>query len=248
MEWEKELDRIAHDNIHGATYLTKALVELAAKVEDIERFLKRAEGVQPYMASIFNFLADLKKAHRKSEDIKKFCQRWWQEFEAEHKRVVQKGTELIKRKSILVHSFSSAVYEAILQAQNVRVIATESRPKNEGVDLAKRLNEKGVDVELVIDAAAPYVVQDVDLVLFGADGVGAFGVVHKVGSFGIALGASRFAKPLYALAHPKKFWPKDFVLPKEPLKDPKEVCSCEFTVRNFYFDVTPLAFFTQIVD
>ncbi len=244
MEWERELEIIAKDNIHGATYLTKALVDLAAKVEDKERFLHKAQTIHPYMASIYNFLHDFALT---SEPKEQFCKEWWKAFTKEHERVVAEGAKLIAGKKILVHSFSSVVYEAIVRSQGVRVIATESRPKNEGVELAKRLHKKGVEVELVIDGAAPFMVQEVDIVLFGADGIGEFGVVHKVGSLPIALAAKFYDKPVVVLAHSKKFWPHGFVLPPQPLQDPQEVCGCDVKVRNFYFDITPLKIVNRLL-
>jgi translation initiation factor 2B subunit (eIF-2B alpha/beta/delta family) len=235
-----DLAAIASDATHGATYLTKALVDLAKKQKNIPHFLRQAEGIQPYMASIYNFLHDLETAWTEQEDIAAFCERWWEEFAAAHERVVHEGAELIVGRTILTHSYSTAVAEALELGGPRRVICTESRPKNEGIELAQRLGAAGIDMELVIDAAAPSLTDEMDLVLFGSDGVGEFGLVHKVGSFGIAVAAKQTCTPVVALSHPKKRWPAGFSLPPEPPRDPDEICRCDLRRRNFYFDITPL--------
>ena len=235
-----DLKAIAHDTTHGATYLTKALVDLAAKSDNIPSLLEQARSIQPMMASIHAFLRDLEEAWVAGEDVRAFCGRWWEEFAADHKRVVYEGAELVAGRTILTHSYSTAVAEALELGGPRRVICTESRPKNEGIELAKRLGAAGIDVELVIDAAAPYLTGEADLVLFGSDGVRESGLVHKVGSFGITVAAKQACTPVVALSHPKKRWPAGFSLPPEPPRDPDEICRCDLRRRNFYFDITPL--------
>ncbi|MRJ02683.1 MAG: hypothetical protein GXO19_03785 [Epsilonproteobacteria bacterium] len=247
MNWIERLEEIKRDNSHGATYLTRKLIEVALEADNIQRFLSLAWGTQPYMASIYNFLVDLHKALQEGEDRKSFCQRWWEEFEREHQKVVESAVALIADRSLLVHSFSSALLEAILRSRVSRVMVTESRPKREGVELAKRLWEEGISVELIIDGAAPFFVQEVELVLFGADGVGSFGLIHKVGSYPIALAAREKRVKVGALAHPKKFFPKGFRLPKQPLRDPNEICRCRVPRRNIYFDITPLKLISHLI-
>jgi translation initiation factor 2B subunit (eIF-2B alpha/beta/delta family) len=235
-----DLEAIANDTTHGATYLTKALVDLAKEQKNIPGFLRQARRIQPMMASIHAFLRDLEEAWVAGEDVGAFCGRWWEEYEKAHKRVVREGAELVSGRTILAHSYSTAVAEALELGGPKRVICTESRPKNEGIELAKRLGAAGIDVELVIDAAAPSLTDEADLVLFGSDGVGESGLVHKVGSFGIAAAAKQTCTPVVALSHPKKRWPAGFSLPPEPPRDPDEICRCDLRRRNFYFDITPL--------
>ena len=102
------------------------------------------------------------------------------------------------------HSASSLVAEALQQAHAAggvrQVTCTGSRPAGEGVTLARRLGEAGLPVRLVIDAAAASLLPECDLVLLGADTVCAEGLVHKIGTLGLALAAQNFGVPVYALA------------------------------------------------
>ena len=69
-------------------------------------------------------------------------------------RVVENAAEYIGSGKIIVsHSLSSTVLGVIerLKDRNIRVIATESRPLNEGYILARRLSEWGVSIQLIND-------------------------------------------------------------------------------------------------
>ncbi len=233
--WKEKLQQIASDNVHGATYLTKELLELLCSLEGqvLQEALKEARRIQPMMASIYNLVRSFKGE-------KEVCKRWWKEFEAANERVVQKAAVMMEGKAVMTHSFSSLVYEAILLARPKKVICTISAPKNEGADLAQKLCEAGIESELIVDAAMGLKVKEVDAIFIGADGVGSFGVVHKVGTLPLALLAKEFQKPLYSLAPRQKFWPKEFPTPTEPQREPSEVAQGCFGVDNRYFDITPL--------
>ncbi|MRI59119.1 MAG: hypothetical protein C6H99_06415 [Epsilonproteobacteria bacterium] len=238
MGWQEEFEQIAKDNIHGATYLLQKAAKVLEKLPDLKRreAIKKLPFLQPYMASFYNLARFLENGGK------------LEEFFANERRqkeaLIQKASKLIEEKRVLTHSFSSLVFEAIKSARNVSVITTKSAPLNEGEAMAKELFELGVDVRVIEDAAAAYMVKDVDIVLFGADGIGDFGLVHKIGSLGIALAAKLYEKPLYALATPSKFWPRGFRLPPQPLQNPKEVS--ELPAINYYFDVTLWDYFLPL--
>ena len=241
--WKEKLQQIASDNVHGATYLTKELLELLCSLEGqaLQEVLKEAQYIQPMMASMYNLVSSFKEE-------KEVCTRWWKEFEAANKRVVKKAAAMMEGKVVMTHSFSSLVFEAILQARPKKVICTLSAPKNEGADFAQKLCEAGIESELIIDAAMGLKVKEADAIFTGADGVGSFGVVHKVGTLPLALLAKEFQKPLYCLAPRQKFWPKEFLAPTEPQREPSEVARGCFDVDNRYFDITPLELVCLITD
>lgn len=72
-------------------------------------------------------------------------------------------------------------------------------------------------------------------------------MVHKVGSYAIALAAKKSKVKVVSLAPTFKFWPKDFKEPKTLLKDPNELAKGCFEVKNFYFDITPLELIDSFV-
>ena len=55
--------------------------------------------------------------------------------------------------------------------------------------MATALRESRIKVQVQTDAAAIYSLKDVDLVLIGADCLTPFGLINKVGTYGLALGA-----------------------------------------------------------
>ncbi len=237
MDWHKEFEAIKEDNIHGASFLLQRAAKVITKLNDRDRqeALELLPTLQPYMAPFYNLARFLQNGG----SIETFFD---QEIK-EKKILIQRAAKLIQNRYILTHSFSSLVYEAILRAKP-KVLATKSAPLNEGEQMARKLLEQGIEVEVIEDGAAPFLVQEVDIVLFGADGIGRFGLVHKIGSLGIALAAKLYNKELYALATSMKFWDEDFILPPQPLKDAKEVSA--LPARNYYFDITPSGYFIPL--
>lgn len=158
--------------------------------------------------------------------------------------------------TVMTISSSSTVAAALRRAaearKRVQVVALESRPRREGVDLAKRLAEMEIDVTLVVDAAMAYFMDAVNTVLVGADTVSSHGVVNKLGTHALALTADAHGVPVYALAGTEKFLP-DALWDRFTIEDqdPREVLSepvhPRLDVINVYFDVTPLPYVTGIV-
>lgn len=112
---------------------------------------------------------------------------------------------------VLTLSASGTVEAALLKAHGAglirRVVCAESRPLNEGIDLARRLSQAGVAVTLVADALAPSLVREATLVLVGADTVSARGVINKTGTYALALAAEDAARPFVVLAASDKLLP-----------------------------------------
>ncbi|XP_047312175.1 translation initiation factor eIF-2B subunit alpha-like [Impatiens glandulifera] len=112
--------------------------------------------------------------------------------------------------TIMVHGFSRVVLEVLkLAAQSMkqfRVLCTEGRPDRTGVLLANELAKVDVPVKLLIDSAAAYSMDEVDMVLVGADGVvESGGIINMMGTYQIALIANSMNKPVYVAAESYKF-------------------------------------------
>ncbi|WP_281951211.1 hypothetical protein [Nitrosophilus kaiyonis] len=249
--WEEEIKSIKNDNINGASFLTKKSIDIIKNmvlkkenIDEIYKALNLLEKVQPYMASIYNFAKSIKSKNH--ENIFRECDNFLLKIQNEEKEIIDKSIEIFNdNKIFMTHSFSSLVYKVFLEAKkrgkNFKVICTKSEPKNEGIKLAQNLCENGIETELIIDAAACYFIEKIDCVLLGADGVGGFGLIHKIGTIPIALTAKEKNKKVFSLAPKYKFWPNDFVIPPQEFKDPNEVAkkSC-YKIKNLYFDITPL--------
>ncbi|XP_049870807.1 translation initiation factor eIF-2B subunit alpha [Pectinophora gossypiella] len=111
---------------------------------------------------------------------------------------------------ILTHSRSRVVLQAMLEAANANtrfeVYVTMSCPDNSGVQMHKELLEAGVDATLILDSAVGYMMEQVDIVMVGAEGVvESGGIINKIGTYGLAIAALELKKPVYVLTESFKF-------------------------------------------
>lgn len=72
--------------------------------------------------------------------------------------------------------------EAAARDRGFAVRVSEGRPGQEGLDVARRLADAGIDVTVTTDAALFSDLDGVDLVLVGADAICVEGLVNKVGT------------------------------------------------------------------
>jgi len=255
-EWmETEIASIENDRVHGATYLTERSIRLVQKAaaggaspDLLKEAALRIAASRPMMASVFNFANELLLFLESEESCRRcveFCREYLLLSERFTKRAVVLAAETLpKEGTILTHSASTMVRDALLVASEagarMRVWCTESRPGKEGVAFARSLCESGIETTLIIDAAAPFLLSEADMVLVGADGVGTFGLVHKIGTYAIALAAKRAEVAFVSVASGKKLWPSGHVGVVEPPKDGSELGAegC-LEALNLYFDVTP---------
>ena len=266
----RRIAAIHEDHRSGSVAITRKAAEAlallagqearsAAMVEAACRLLVAA---QPHMASLMN----LANAVLLSLDEIGGWENWRTRLEAEvagFLEWMETGSRSISRiaaglvrdgMTVMTHSSSETVRRALLQAhgagRRLKVVATESRPLYEGVALAKGLGEAGIPVNLIADAAMMPMLPQADLVLVGADAVTISSLVNKAGTALLALGAKHHKKRFYVLAGPEKFVPLQYNLPVEMLKPPAEVLGhplTNVTVRNLYFDRTPLKWITALI-
>jgi methylthioribose-1-phosphate isomerase len=128
----------------------------------------------------------------------------------------------------------------------------ETRPLLQGARLtAWELETLDIPFSVIVDGAAASLMAagEVDAVLTGADRIAANGdVANKVGTYGLALAASRHALPLYVVAPTSTIDARAASGSEIPIeeRDPREVSS-RFPARNPAFDVTPAELVTAIV-
>lgn len=95
---------------------------------------------------------------------------------------------------VLIHGYSrvviSLVRRAAMSGRRFRVIVTEGRPDAAGVEVARVLrmpvgNTKlNIPVTLVLDSAVGFIMDKVDMVIVGAEGVvESGGIINKLGTF-----------------------------------------------------------------
>jgi len=157
--------------------------------------------------------------------------------------------------TVLTHSRSSTVFAALVEAKRAgrrfSIVATESRPMLEGRALAESVARHDIPVTLIADAAASLAMDQVDLVVVGADKITPRDLVNKIGTRMIALAARERGLPLYALCDSSKFICKDYL--GSGIGHPNSavelwpVAPRGVLVRNSCFEPTPISHFTGIV-
>lgn len=272
--------------IRGATPIARAAAEaLVIEAEESrastpDEFIKEMDGAarrllstRPTAVSLPNavrfIMFRVLSAYRRGaglEDLRKISIEAGREFLRrvdEAKKVIAKigSKRIVDGDIILTHCNSSAVIailtEAKRQGKDIKVIATETRPKFQGRLTAMQLAEAGIPVTLIVDSAARFFMKKVDKVFVGADAVASNGaVVNKIGTSMIALAAKEARVRVFVAAETYKFSPETIIgeLIKIEERSPDEVVSKEFleryplvSVRNPSFDVTPPDYIDLII-
>lgn len=112
------------------------------------------------------------------------------------------------------------------------------------------LEKSGIDCTLILDSAIGYVMENVDMVLTGAEGVvESGGIINRIGTLTMALCAKEMNKPFYVLAESFKFsrlYPlNQRDLPNE-YKYPRKALGGDLSKTHPQVDYTPPAYITLL--
>jgi translation initiation factor 2B subunit (eIF-2B alpha/beta/delta family) len=249
----RALDEIASDNRSGAAEILRRAAALysqldSALAQETIDFSVELARAQPRMSSLIRMANEVLKS---SPDA---AARFVEEATRAAGAAATHAANLIDEGArVLTHSRSSTVLEAFAQARRAgksfAVVATESRPMFEGRTLAEALVKQDVPVTVIIDAAAARAIEEVDLVLVGADAITPVSVLNKVGTRMIALAAREKGIRVFSVCETSKFICED-CLPREHEHPAAELwpdAPAEVSITNKYFESTPLSLFTGIV-
>ncbi|KAJ8675220.1 hypothetical protein QAD02_011006 [Eretmocerus hayati] len=111
---------------------------------------------------------------------------------------------------ILTHSRSRVVLKTMKEAaannKLFEVYVTESSPDSSGQEMCQNLRDLGISCTLILDSSMGYIMEQVDMVMVGAEGVAeSGGIINKVGTYTMAICAKEMKKPLYVLTESFKF-------------------------------------------
>ncbi|CAB4410687.1 unnamed protein product [Rhizophagus irregularis] len=126
-------------------------------------------------------------------------------------KIAELGVQFIKDDAtILIHSYSRVVMLLLQQAAahkiRFNVYVTESRPTSLGIKSAKILCKAGIPATIILDTAVGYVIDKVDAVFVGAEGVVENGgLINAIGTYQLAVVAKAANKPFYAVIESYKF-------------------------------------------
>lgn len=266
------LQRIRDDRVHGATELAasarRALLEWRASREMVMYSGWRLATVRPDMAAIATGIGRVLPGpiDGLAERVSGEEARVQTALDSVCARMVQRIERYRPERGALVVmtcSYSSTVLRVLTAiGGGVAVIVAESRPLNEGVQLARDLLAAGIaSVELSTDAQMAVDVQRSDVVLVGADSVGSAGVVNKVGTMLLALAAADCDVPMFAVTVSDKVgdaldrrmqqvgFDGEENSPDEVLseKERRQSGLARLGVRNVYFEATRLDLFAAVV-
>ena len=269
---EKLMQSIAVDRYHGAEWLSNAAlgtmiaVALNASADTADELREALMGCarkiaesRPSMTPITNKLgilySRLPEVTTLSElraEATKQASLMIKESRKDKGRLVESSRNVLGEPgTVFTVSDSSTVMDVVLGLGAKNIVVTESRPQMEGRNLAERLAGRGVNVLLVVDAAAAMFMESADVAVVGADSVlydGSF--VNKVGTRTAALAARDQGVPFYVVCSTYKFNVMNYLGRGVELeeKDPAEVAEIEgVEVRNPYFEVVPARLVTGII-
>jgi len=163
--------------------------------------------------------------------------------------------------TLLTHCNSEAALGCIIEAhrsgKEIEVFATEVRPRNQGYITIRTLNDAGIKTNFIVDSAVRSFINEVDLVIVGADAVTVNGaVVNKIGTSQVAHTAHEARVNVLVAAETYKFAPRTIIgelitieerAANEILTDEIARTLPQVTVRNPAFDVTPAEYIDLIV-
>ena len=271
--WDSLLDELRADNRSGATTLTARALEglrALARQHDtaltnlpmLQTWLRELAIVRPPIASIFQIanwatqaVAVDCPADRSAELLDHTVTSVMREMDHQYDAITRiSQTLLSEAPRVLTISVSRFVLGALADAHSrgvgLEITCLESRPASEGVEMARLLAEAGVSVRLAVDAAAGWLLREVDFVLVGGDTLSPSGLVHKLGTLGLAMAARERDVPLCALVGTLKALPaavRGWQEDGGPAGEVSAEAVSGVQVWNRYFDLTPLDLLTGVV-
>jgi len=232
-------------------YYLKKLAKEKGFGKDFNAAMNALENTRPTAVVLHNCLELLSK-EKNMETINNLIN----QIKSSSEKIAKNFVKNVKDGyTILTHCHSGVAVAALKAAARdhnykIKVYATETEPKLQGVKTARELAEAGVDVTLIPDSAVGFFMQDIDMVVLGSDAMRQEGNINKIGSYTIALVAAAHKVPYFVLGSTLKLdRRKNFTIEERP---PSEVYSelsalRGASVRNPAFDLTPWKYITRVV-
>ena len=225
----ERVQELRDDRSHGASWMARRAVETlaelaeqeAASCEDLLESLKEAgrqlatsrPGVGAVAGAVGRVLAAAgHESHLDLDDLRRVIQEEAQALDDARRRAAASITiqlrERLNGATVITHSASGTVREAVQQTEPAKIICTVSEPVGEGRAFVEELREAGLDTELVEDADAPARVKEASMLLIGADTVFRDGwICNKVGTIPLARAAGEAGIPIVVAAEVIKLAP-----------------------------------------
>jgi len=255
----------------------KSKEDLIREVEESAQILRKTRPTAVNLFWAINRI--VKKAHETSGDAKAVAKaiteeahRMADEDVEVNRKIGEHGSKLLGDGDVvLTHcnagSLATVDYGTALgvvraawnQGKQIKVIATETRPKLQGARLTVyELKRDGIPVTLITDSMVGYVMskQLVNQAVVGADRIVQDAVINKIGTFNIAVLAHEHGIPFYVAAPASTMdlshTSGDVVIEQ---RNPEEVTHLrseriapkDIEVINPAFDITPMKYLSGII-
>jgi len=277
--WQEEVEQIKADSVHSSSYLAVEALNIIERFLEKQTYHNRTELFQSYsklvnalvrskplMALLYTYghrILDFIEALPKEErDIRKVKRQVLEEIQnirneaaARQKSLSKFASRLImEQHTILTHSASSAVEAALMEAKkrkkHFRVICTESRPLQEGTQLAIRLAKAGIKTSLIVDADLTRTIPESNFIITGTNRITEASFINKTGSYTAAIVAKEFNVPFYIISDtakilPKRTYPAKFISGNEQQIMEKRIN--HLAIENYYFEEVPLSLVHKVV-
>jgi ribose 1,5-bisphosphate isomerase len=238
--------------------------EFLKELNEAKKILFETRETEPLMRNIIRCVINQVKNSQsdKIEELNKIIsiatQKFLEDLDNSRKDIANIGARRIKENSlILTHCHSSTVTQLLKKAKengkSFEIVCTETRPRFQGRLTAKEMLELGIKTTLIVDSAARYYINNVDLVLVGSDAITSEGnVINKIGTSAIALVANEARTPFYVVSELLKFDPQtmrgDYEIIEE--RGSEEIwknCPKGLIIKNPAFDITRRNFIHGII-
>ncbi len=198
-----DLETILRDRASGQSRIIRMTLELLKKTR------RKGERIEicKKICSAHRAMAGLRWVLERLEEGKSVSE-IEEEIERMEAECVERVEGIVEGKIVATISRSHVVERALLKAKHV--LALESQPGGEGLELARFVRGRGKLATTFPDSAMGYVVKGCDVVVVGADAVMRDGFVNKTGTLPLALTAKHLSKPFYVACPKYKFKDVDF--------------------------------------
>jgi translation initiation factor 2B subunit (eIF-2B alpha/beta/delta family) len=270
---QKLLEDLRKDKSSGASELTnKALEVIETQLEKFEEpnrdhkdvIQNLAEEIikaRPSMAPLINtigFLINNLKAFSKKNLIQRIKD-FREEREKREKELEESFNKFLARhkstiNKVMTISYSSTLLNEFLKHTDLDLefYILESRPLFEGRRTAEKLSNY-FDTNLIVDAAMGYLIDKVDLIIFGVDSILKNGaIVNKIGTYPLSITGRNNGVMVYAITDSYKYnlrshFNKAIKIERKGPDEIYENSNLDLEILNYYFDITPSEYLTGII-
>ncbi len=271
------ISEILSDNRSGSLTITINALETIKKYvkenldsnseqnfEEIHQASKKLIKNQPnmvlirrYMNTLVNHYKKIQKNNEDNAEISGLIMSKIDELITEIKdnlnKVSLNGAKIITNFNKIMTISNSTVVKRVLekafeQKKKYEIFCLASTPPGEGMDFAKYLADKDIKTTIVADSQAGIVMDEMNMVIIGADRLYEKGFVNKAGSLALCLMAKHFNVPVYLTVETTKILKETERTIKKVEGPTEEIYSGDdISIVNSYFEPVPFELVSKVI-